>query len=67
MLFNFILSKVLERLKSHHIDVEILIAGKGLNKDLVQQIESIDNVHYLGFCTRLAGVFKMHAISCLIP
>lgn len=46
---KYILNEVQPRLKKAGLACEILIAGNGLDKDLVAQIEQTDNTHHMGF------------------
>lgn len=46
---KYILNEVQPRLKAAGLQCEILIAGNGLDKDLVAQVEQTDNTHHMGF------------------
>lgn len=46
---RYILNEIQPRLKQANLPCEILIAGKGLNNELKQQIEQTDGMHYPGF------------------
>lgn len=46
---NFILDEILPRLNKNNFEYKLLIAGKGLPQQIVDRINKIPNVHYLGF------------------
>lgn len=55
---RFIINEVQPRLKQAGVQHEILIAGKGLNESLQQQITQTDKAHCLGFVPDLEDFLK---------